>query len=346
MSVHGVGVIGLGMGEVHMQACRRYPNVEVRAVCDTDAARLESVASAHGVGFATTDYQELASRADVDLVIVASPDFYHAVHAVAAMERGKHVLCEKPLALTMADCETIIEAADRTGATCMVGQVCRFAPGFVRAKELVDAGAVGKLFLVESEYAHNYAGVPGAGNWRRDPDRPRHPVIGGGCHAVDLVRWVAGDVSEVAAYSNHFALTDWPTDDCTVAALRFESGAVGRLMVSIGCKRDYTMRSTFYGTKGTIIADNTSDAITVYTELPELAVDDVPQGHSYTSPLRVAVGQQEKAVAEEVGHFLEVVEGRRPLEMDAREGARTVATCLAIVASAERGMPARVQPVV
>jgi len=338
----GVGVIGLGMGAVHLEACRESAHALIRAVCDPDPEKLADVAARFEAPFAATDYRALIERADVDLVIVASPDFYHAEQAVAALEAGKHVLCEKPLALTVEECESIIAASDRAGGKFMVGQVCRFAPGFVKTKELVDAGAIGELFLVESEYAHNYAGVGGAGGWRKDPARPRHPVIGGGCHAVDLVRWIAGNVAEVSAYSNHRCLTDWPVDDCTVAALRFESGVVGRLMVSIGCKRDYTMRSTFYGTEGTIISDNTSSTLTLFTEHPE-RVPGLGGIQGYTQPVMIDVGPQTKPVAEEVEAFVDVVLRDAPVTMDAREGTRTVSTCVAIVESARVGEPVPVR---
>lgn len=329
-----LGIIGLGMGEAHAAACASVPEVEVRAVCDTDATRLDQVAEAHSVPARATDYRELVCRPDVDAVIVASPDRFHAEHAAAAMEAGKHVLCEKPLALTHRDCAAIVEAMDRTGRLCMVAQVCRFAPGFVRARELVEAGAIGELFLAESEYAHDYSGAGGAGGWRRDPAHPREPVIGGGCHAVDLLRWVAGDVAEVSAYANHVALPEWPVNDCTVAALRFRSGVVGRLMVSIGCKRAYTMRSVFCGTRGTIVCDNTSPSLTLYTDDPMYAPEETRAQHHFTVPIEVPVGLQEKAIAAEIEHFAECAAGRRPLTMDAREGARTVATCLAIVEAA------------
>jgi predicted dehydrogenase len=331
------GIIGLGMGAVHLQACLENPRAEITAICDSGEARLREVAASRGIPFAAADYHEIVSRDDVDAVVVASPDFLHAEHSVAAMEAGKHVLCEKPLALTLADCRAMIDAADRTGMTFMVGQVCRFAPGFVRAKELIDAGAIGELFLVESEYAHDYTNVPGVGGWRRDPAHPREPVIGGGCHAVDLLRWLAGEPVEVDAYANHRVLTDWPVDDCTVAILRFESGVVGRLMVSIGSKRAYTMRSAFYGTRGTVICDNTSPTLTLFTDDESFAPDEARGSHHFTVPIEVPVGRQEKAVPQEIDHFVDCVLGQAPVAMGAREGARTVAVCLAIVEAAHTG---------
>ena len=127
---------------------------------------------------------------------------------------------------------------------------------------LIDAGRIGELFFVESEYAHDYStAARGWNDWRVDSNRPREPYLGGGCHAVDLLRWIAGNPSEIMAYSNHKCLTDWPVDDCTISMMKFPNNVIGKVFVSIGCKRDYTMRSVFYGTRGTIIADNTLSLI-------------------------------------------------------------------------------------
>jgi UDP-N-acetylglucosamine 3-dehydrogenase len=338
----GIGVIGLGMGAGHLQACVAYPRSVARAICDPDEGRLAAGAQIAPDAVAVADYREVIERSDVDAVVIASPDFDHAEQCVAALRAGKHVLCEKPLALTVEDCQAIVEAAEGSGLRFMIAQVCRFAPGFVRTKELVEAGAVGELFLVESEYAHNYTGVGGVGNWRCDPSRPRPAVIGGGCHAVDLLRWVAGDVAEVTAYANHRAMPEWPVDDCTVAVLRFKSGAIGRLMVSIGCRRDYTMRSTFYGNRGTIISDNTSPTLTLYTGEPGHAPEGTPGPGRYDVPMTIPVGDQTKPVATELEAFVDAVLDGGPIPMDAREGARTIATCVAIVESAARGCPVAV----
>ncbi|HOS92949.1 MAG TPA: Gfo/Idh/MocA family oxidoreductase [Armatimonadota bacterium] len=334
MDSAGVGIIGLGMGRSQLQAFRDNPLTRVVGICDTDEARLRDVAEQVHPDVATVDYRDLMARDDISIICVASPDPRHREHSVAALEAGKHVFCEKPLALDYADCEAIVRAADRAPGVFMIGQVCRFAPGFVAAKRLIEQGTIGDLFLVESEYAHDYTHVGGTGGWRKDPKR--HPVIGGGCHAVDLLRWMAGNAHEVCAFANHKVLTDWPVDDCTVAILRFGNDIIGRAMVSIGCKRDYTMRSCFYGTKGTIICDNTSTHITLHTQdtkrigLPAL-------GDPQSVGVRIPVGSQAKPVAAEVDHFVHLVTTGAANEMDAREGARTVATCLAIVESSRAG---------
>ncbi len=324
------GVIGARMGARHVAAFQGHPSVSVEIVCDLDEERACKVAAEHGAPRAVTDYREVIAS-DVELVSVATPDQLHREHAVAALEAGKHVLCEKPLALTMDDLEAIVAAADAADTVFMVGQVCRFAPGFVMTKALIDDGVIGGLFLVQSEYAHNYEHARGVNDWRLDP--LRHPFVGGACHAVDLVRWIAGNVAEVHAYANHFTLPDWPVDDCTVANLRFDSGVIGSVMCSIGCRRPYTMRSCFYGEHGTIVSSNRADSIQVYSTKH-------PGQQEFWE---VPVDQDSHNVVAEVNEFVAHVQSGEPVPTGVREGCRTVATCLAAVESAKTGRPVAVR---
>lgn len=328
------GVIGLRFGATHAAAYRQNPHTELSFLCDTDSNRLNEVSDELGVSKTTADYRELLDDESIQIVSIATPDMLHREMAVAALEAGKHVLCEKPMALTMDDCSAIVQAADSANTHFMVGQVCRFAPGFVLTHSLVQDGLIGNLFLVESEYAHNYTSARGVGDWRLHP--LRHPFIGGACHAVDLLRWIAGNAVEVHAYANHFTMKEWPNDDCIVANMKFESGVVGRVMCSIGCQRPYTMRSCFYGDAGTIISTNTEDRIQVFsTKYPSKpAFWDIP------------VDISSHNVVHEVATLVDCIRAGKRIQTDAREGARTVCTCLAVIESSRSGQPVRVADIV
>lgn len=332
MNKIGAGVIGLRMGAAHLNAYFNHPEVEVRGICDLDEKLLKELSEKYNVKFITTDYRELLKRKDIDVVSIATPDYEHAKQSIDALKAGKHVLCEKPMTVSIKDCEDIIKTVDETGCKFMIGQICRFSPGFQMTKKLIEEGKIGDLFCVESEYAHDYSKAPGVGNWRKDPIKRREPFLGGGCHAVDLLRWITGEVEEVFAYSNHKCLVDWPVDDCTIAVFKFNNGIIGKVLVSIGCKRPYTMRSVFWGTKGTIISDNTSSYIKIYhIGMEKLEFVDIP------------VDVSSHNIQAEVNEFIDCVLNRKPLLMDAREGAKTVATCLAAIESARSGKPEKVK---
>lgn len=264
----------------------------------------------------------------LDALIVVSPDQLHREMCVEALSLGLHVLCEKPLALTEEDAAAIRDAAAASDKKFMVGQICRYTPSFVKAKEIVESGKIGDLTFVESEYAHDYGHIYEdalRGTWRKDP--LRNGVVGGGCHAIDLLRWIAGDVTEVCGISNKKYYPELPYDDTHVAVMKFESGAIGKVFVSVAVKRNGTLRSVFYGTKGTIITDNSSEALTLfYTD---------EEGKLQTESVPVDVNSH-NAVAE-VAEFCDIIDHDKEVLTTATEGYKTVKTAVSIVKSADMG---------
>lgn len=334
----GFGVISAsGMAKAHMNGIKMNNRAELIAISDIDEERLSSAAGEFKVEHAYKDYRDMLKREDIDVVVVSTHDQVHAEQTIAALEAGKHVMCEKPMALTMEECKDMIKASERTGKKLMIGQICRYAPGFRQAKKFIEEGQIGELFFVESEYAHDYTNNPGAGGWRKDPVKLRHPIIGGGCHAVDLLRWIAGDPYEVTAYSNRKVLKDWPVDDCTVALLRFPNEVIGKVFTSIGCKRKYTMRSVFYGDKGTIVADNSSPFITLYKQNIAKEGKVFENMSEQTIGLQYPVSINNHNTVAEIEEFVDAIVKDRPVLTDGRQGASTVAVCLAVVESAAKG---------
>jgi len=334
--VLGFGIIGCRMGLSHAIGLNLCKGGKLVALCDKKEDILKNAMDRTNLSEKDcyTNYKDLLKREDVDVIVVATPDQLHPEHTIAALEAGKHVLCEKPMALTVEECKEMIVASERTGKKLMIGQICRYTPGFIEAKKLIDRGEIGDLFFVESEYAHDYAHITGVDNWRIDPVRLRYPVLGGGCHAVDLLRWIAGNPYEVCAFSNKKVLTSWPVDDCTIGIMKFPNNVIGKVFVSVGCKRDYTMRSVFYGTKGTIITDNTSNFMTVYKERITDG-DRIFEGVSdQVMGIKYPVAINNHNTAGELSEFIDVILNDKPVKTDGREGASTVAACLALVESA------------
>jgi UDP-N-acetylglucosamine 3-dehydrogenase len=330
----GAAVIGLRMGRSHLIGYQNNPHTEIRAVCDLDPERLRQVAGEFGVELATTDYRTFLNDPDIDIVSIATPDYCHTEQALAAMQAGKHVLVEKPMALTLEECEAMIRASDETGMKLMVGQVCRFTPAFKLAKSLIDEGTIGELYYLECDYAHNYEHVPGVGGWRKDSRR--EPLLGGGCHAIDLIRWIGGEITEGFGYANHKALPDWPVNDTTIAIYKFKNGTMGKVLCSIGARKPYTIRATFYGTQGAIIAENTANEIQVYQA----------QHKEMSGYALFPVNVSNHNVGDEIAELVDAVVQDRPLQMNGREGARTIAAGIAVIESVRTGMPTPVQPIV
>ena len=238
----------------------------------------------------------------------------------------------------------MLKAEKESGKLLMVGQVCRFTPAFVKAKQIVESGILGDIYFAEGEYAHDYAKIPGVDNWRKHPDR--EPILGGGCHSIDLLRWLMGDPYEVFAYSNRMVLKDWPISDATIGVMKWENGAIGKIYTSIGCKRDYTMRTCIYGSKGTLIFDNTSPEMNLYLEK---ANDEVSfagglfgTGSERGIKHNIKVSINNHNLPGEHKAFRDAVIEGKSLVMTGLEGAKTVSVCSAVIESAKTGVPVKV----
>ena len=154
-----VAVIGCGnIATSHLKGVAAKEECELYAVCDnaTDD-RLERRKNDYGAKIAVKDYKELLGDPNIDFVIITVPDNSHMEIACAFMRDGKDVLLEKPMALTLPECEEMLRVEKETGKRLMVGQVVRYNNNFRNAKRLVDEGAIGELAFVESEYAHDYS---------------------------------------------------------------------------------------------------------------------------------------------------------------------------------------------
>ncbi len=334
-----MGLIGCGAfgADFHVKFLTQTEDVQLLAICDINEEKLKETAEKYKISDYYTDYRELLKREDIEAVAVTCPDQLHCEISCAAMKSGKHVICEKPMALTVEDCCKMVETQKETGKKLMIGQSSRLTPGFVEAKRLVDAGVIGELFFVESEYTHDYEHVTGMDTWRADP--LRHVVLGGACHAVDLLRWVAGNPYEVTAYSNKKMIKNLPTDDCTIAILRFPNDVIGKLFVSSGCKSPYSMATRFFGTKGTIVVNNTDPYITVHRGKVNtgMTVLDGAYDKDFENEVHIKypVAVNNHNIGDEHRLFIDALLKDEPVPTGGDEGMATVVACRAIIQSAD-----------
>ena len=334
----GAVVIGCNMGLEHIRSVHKNFHTKLYGICDPDTERMEKIAAEFKPEKTATDWREFLHDENVDFAIIATPDQLHREMTEAFLKAGKHVLCEKPMALTSQECMQMVKAEKETGKILMIGQVSRFTPAFKKAKKLIDDGVIGELYFIESEYAHDYSRIRGVDDWRVTPER--HAVIGGGCHAIDLLRWIAGDPTEVYALSSRKCLTDWPVDDCSIAIMKFPNGVNGKVLTSIGCKRNYTMRSVFYGTRGTIICDNKTSSLTLF-EGEE--IHPASGTRKFTVPQAIPVAINHHNTDEELAMFLDALLNEKEVAISSIEGAKTVAVCEAVVESCRSGMPTKIE---
>ena len=202
----GVGMVGYAfMGAAHSQAWRTAPRFfdlpltpRMRVVAGRDAEAVKAAADRLGWDEAATSWQELVARDDVDLVDVCTPGDTHAEIAVAALEAGKHVLCEKPLANSLAEAEAMVAAARTAaerGVRAMVGFTYRRVPAIQLARRLVEEGRIGEVRHVRAQYLQDWIADPQAPlSWRLDKAKAGSGALGDiGAHVVDLAQFVTGE---------------------------------------------------------------------------------------------------------------------------------------------------------
>lgn len=331
-----LGLIGCGgFAGTHLAQLELVKNVEVVALADSNPDHLQEKSEEFGIKDTYLDYRDLLAREDIDAVSLPIPDQLHCQVTVDALRAGKHVLCEKPMALDLSECKKMVQVAKETGKQLMVGQIGRYSPAFAKAEQLIDDGVIGEVYFIESEYAHDYSGIGGAGGWRVTPER--EPIIGGGCHAVDLIRmFMKENPQEVFAYANNKALIGWPIHDCTIAVMKFPSGAIGKVMTSTGCKRKYTMRTVVQGTKGTIIVDDSLPYVSLFEDHFSDKAEFMGMAQRVVE-MRLPVSVNTHNFAAEAQEFCDAILADIPVRCSGVEGASTVAVCTAIVDSFKSG---------
>ena len=285
-----VGIIGCGkIGQVrHLPEYAAREDVRIAALYDVNLERAQALAAQYGAkAYATCE--ELLADPAIDAVSVCSANASHAEIAIAALEHGKHVLCEKPMATTLADCEAMAETARRSGKRLMIGQNQRLAGAHVKAKELLDAGAIGSVITFETNFRHGgpetWSVDPGANTWFFDKKRAAMGVMADlGVHKTDLIQHLVGQrITEVTArlttLDKKFADgTPISVDDNAFCIYRMEGGVCGTMSVSwtdYGAEDNSTV---IYGTQGVLrIYDHPEHTLVLEKKGGEVEYFDVDQ---------------------------------------------------------------------
>lgn len=235
-----VGIVGAGhwAQEAHIPGFRSCDEVDLVALCDVDRARAERVASAAGIPAWYGSAQEMLASARLDLVGVVTPDDSHPADVRTAIAAGAHVLCEKPLAVTVADARTLAEAAAAAGVRTKVGFTFRAAPAAMRLRELVASGELGEPHLLTA-FQQNAQFLDPARpfHWKMDPTRTGGgAIVEYGSHTLDLARWLMGEATRVCATgrtlvpnrpSGEGGTRHVEVDDSTAWLMEFARGATG-----------------------------------------------------------------------------------------------------------------------
>jgi 1,5-anhydro-D-fructose reductase (1,5-anhydro-D-mannitol-forming) len=252
----GWGIIGLGRiasGQI-APAIARSTSSELISVVSRDQAKAEAFAKEHGARRGTSDYHQMLADPEVDAVYIATPNAQHADQVVAAAAAGKHVLCDKPLATSVAEARRAVDACDASGVKLGITFQTRFHDGVAQARQLLADGAIGRPVVAQVQIS---AGRNLPVSWRLDPALAGLGTINNlGVHGLDVLRYILGDeVAEVTALTDNEP--GYQVDTTALILLRFAGGALGYVNAnqSVSNPQDDIV---IYGTKGRVFLGNLS----------------------------------------------------------------------------------------
>jgi predicted dehydrogenase len=265
-----VGLIGTGsICGLHLGAYTQFPEkVQLTALCDIVEDTVRKRAKQARVDAIYTDYTKLLKEADVDAVDICTTHDQHAPIAIAAAEAGKHVLLEKPMAITMQECRDIIAATDKAGVTFMVAHDLRYLPSYQGVRQLIDEGELGRIWgaradvwqhvvLSRSALPPRFSELSEAARWRFDGKRSGGAsLINAAVHHVDLLRYFVGDINRVTGtcWTDHPIFTN-NAEDRAMAMIEFENGAIGHISNSWTTRTPWSFQFMLFGEEGTVYSD-------------------------------------------------------------------------------------------
>ena len=331
--VFRVGLVGCGrISKNHFEAIERIDGLELAAVHDIVPERARTAADQYGAAASESYEQLLASP--VDLVAVCTPSGLHPAHGILAAKAGKHVVCEKPMAITLSAADELVRACDAAGVHLFVVKQNRLNPAIQLLKRAVDRGRFGRIYLANttvrwSRPQEYYDQAPWRGTWEFDGGA----IMNQASHYVDLIQWLVGPVESVMAKTATLARRI-ETEDTGVAVMKFRSGALGVIEVTmLTYPRNMEGSITILGEKGTVKVGGTAVNRVEHWTFADYDDDDKLVEAVSTNPPNVYGFGHE-------GYYrnvLSVLRGEARAETDGRAGRKSLELILGIYESAKTG---------
>ena len=287
-----IGIIGCGgIAQTHIRYLTKFPGVQIVCGADINPAALDRMKSAHGVKHVYADYNEMLREvgSEVDAICVATPNGVHASAAIAAAEAGKHVLCEKPMAMNAIQAQAMTDAAHKNGVEFVIGFQHRFEPRSKVLRDLVQSGALGDILYVRAQ-ALRRRGIPNWGVFGRKELQGGGPMIDIGVHILEASHSIIGTPRPVSATGNTFTfqgnkpsdvVSVWPNwdtetytvEDLAVGMIRFDTGTMLTIESSFVAHIPQDVFNVqIMGTKGGAIWDGTQ----IFTDYNNYMINATP----------------------------------------------------------------------
>lgn len=324
-----VAILGCGgMGNVHAFCYANMPDVELVGVCDLDFELAQELSVKTGA-LAFTSFEAMLNEIDFDVVSVTLPSFLHKEYTLKAAEAGKHVICEKPLALHLEDAEAMIRSCEQNGVRLFVGHVVRFFPEYVQMKQAIDEGKLGRVGVAHAKRIGSHPG--NLRPWFYDADKSGGVIADLMIHDIDFFRSAIGEVKSV------YGLNQRVNDiDYALVTLLFENGAVANLEAFWGYHGPFQTAVEIAGSKGIIRSDSQKSSSLQICKAPSDSEDrrfaEVPQSPGFNSPYEL-----------ELSHFIQCIrEGSEPI-VTANDAYKALEITMAALESVRTGKSIQLQ---
>lgn len=294
------------------------------AVCDIDQKKADELAKKYDARAYYDIDQLLEKERGIDVVSVCSPNGLHASHSIRALNAGFHVLCEKPMAITVRDCGEMIQAAERSNRRLFAIKQNRFNPPVLAVKDLLDKGKLGKLFSVQlncfwnrnADYYHN--------SWKGTLKLDGGTLYTQFSHFIDLLYWLIGDVKQVQAMMGNFAhqgIIEF--EDTGVVILEFENGVIGSIHYTVNSfQKNMEGSLTIFGEKGTVKIGGQYLNELEYQQIADIKIENLPEGNK---PNNYGNYQGSMSNHDKVyDNLVEVLQKNAPITTSSFEGMKTV----------------------
>lgn len=261
MNFYNVGIIGYGwVATAHIPSINASKQAKVTAICSSRPLNEKELAAKHGGTIkAYTDLDAMLADPEIHAVSICSYSNLHAEHAIRAAKAGKHLIIEKPIALSWEDCERVAKAVEEAGVRVCVCFECRFSSQFTVTKAVIDEGLLGTLHYGEIDYYHGIGPWYGQFEWNARKDGGGSALLTAGCHALDaLLLCMGGEVASVTSYSTKSRsqiFEPYEYDTSSVTILRFADGRVGKCSAVVDCLQPYYFHTHLCGSEGSLLDD-------------------------------------------------------------------------------------------
>lgn len=273
----------IGCGRIAQRHAEHINNLAVlKAVCDINDQKATSMATQYKAT-AYNDIDELlAKEKDVDVVAICSPNGLHALHTIKTLKKGFHVLCEKPMAITVEDCGKMINEAERANKRLFIIKQNRFNPPIAALKKIIDEGRLGKILSAQLNcFWNRNDDYYSTSDWKGKKDMDGGTLFTQFSHFIDLLYWLVGDVKKAYALTGNFAhqhIIEF--EDTGVIALEFYNGALGTINYSVNSfQKNMEGSITIFGDKGTVKVGGQYLNELEYQQIDNYEIKDLPKGN-------------------------------------------------------------------